>query len=159
MPRTSDAYAQMAYMTVEQAAANDLSFGQLGLRLGVGMRQAWVIHSILYYPIVGLMNEMATNVDNFAMAICTNDKMDSLELEDPAIVDLCKLFMNQLTAVGYEIYQRPIRSDFTNLPGGGYLVLPSSLYLALKTSGCANAHSAECRILYTTKDLNDADYF
>jgi hypothetical protein len=58
------------------------------------------------------------------------------------------------TAANANFVWSPYVKDFSNLPGGGLLVAPNPLYLAVKGTGLSAALNVNLRIFFTEIELD-----
>ncbi len=157
MAKTSkDAYANVAFGTVTQSAANTLTFGQVQMGVGLFEGKAMLIHRIKYRPTSTALREIVTNADRIIVGLTTSNRLSAIfDVADPAIIDQKDIVG---IGVGVEPYQLPLVTDFTMLPGGGKLVPANPLWVACMSQGFAAAAILRVDLEFTFVELSPQDY-
>lgn len=158
MAKKTDAFANKFFAECTESAANTLTFQELGTAVDVFSKRAWVLHRLEYQIPAPLMSYFAASDDKIAIALTSSNKMSSLLLADPAVIDLLDIKPEFATAVGFQIRVEPFIRDFSSLPGGGLIIAPRPLYLAIKGTSLAGATQVRCRGYYTQMDLAADEY-
>ena len=159
MGKLKDKYVNMAYSSVTESAANTLTFSEIQTGVSMFDKIAWIVHQILWFPGQAMVQELDAESDEVNMALTVSNKV-VLGLDDPAIIDLLDLLPHlQGAGVSGHVHERPIVRDFTSLPGGGLIIPPRPVYLAIKGEGLAAAGIAMARIYYTHLELTPEDYW
>ncbi len=151
-----DLYPNRAIEALTQSALNTLTYGQI--RFGIGLFQgvALVLHRVDWYPDVGCLRELVAATDSVEFAIITTDGLASItDILESSIVCLKKMIG---VAPNVALMEVPMVQDFSNLPGGGLILPPNPLYLAMNSSGFAGAQTVRVLLYFTFIELNDRDY-
>lgn len=150
-----DIFSNIAYASVTASAVNTLTFSEINTGVSVHEKIAWVISKILWYPKQESIAQLTAADDILDMALTLNNKVsDIAELSDPAVIDLLSITsIIWGTPVGSHHTHRPFVRDFTSLPGGGLIITPKPLYVAVKGTSLVTAEVVACRILYTIRKL------
>lgn len=152
MPKKSsrkDEFPNVVYVKVTETAANTLTFEQIQTGYGALNRLGWIISRIEYYFKVGDLQQFADAADAAQVGLTKSDLLSSLNLQDSGLIDLLEVSCMYKTGVGLELVYQPIIRDFSQLPGGGKLVLPYPLFLGVQGISLANALEVSARISYT----------
>lgn len=154
-----DMYANIIFQTVTQASANDLVFAEIDVGLNLFDKVGLLINRV-EYDLTGLVNEMQATTDAAQMGLTASNQITSLDFSERAVIDYLELD-NSIhgTAANLQTFIFPFIRDFSTMPGGGILVSPKPLYLALDSTGFASAQNVTARIYFTILKLSDADYF
>jgi hypothetical protein len=153
-----DEYSNKAYGTITESAANTLTFAEIPTNVDVMSKLAWVIHRIEWYLSVTQMTKLAAADDLIQVALTSSAQLSSLGLSSPAVVDLLEVALLFSTAVAYTEVPNPRIRDFSAMPGGGIIIAPRPLYLAIKGTSLATALTASARIHYTRRELQAEEY-
>lgn len=155
-----DKYANVAYGTVTESAMNTLTFSQIETGISIFEKTAWVIHRILWYFSPTQIILLNAADDEIRMAFVLSSKITELMLGDVAVVDLVSLhlFIDGVPAASH-MYEVPLIRDFTNLPGGGLIVPPRPVYLAVQGISLDTPLEISARIYFTHLDLSTEDYW
>lgn len=154
-----DIFVNKVYVSVTESAANTLTFQKIETGYGSLQKTAWIIQRIEYFfPLGQALSLVLDNSDAIDLALCTSNLITSINLASASIIDLMEIQETQKSSVGFERYFLPIARNFADLPGGGLLVLPYPLYLAVKGTSLASPVSASCRISFIEKDIGDKDW-
>lgn len=156
-----EGFANIAYLKVTETAPNTLTFAQLQLATTLMTNKAaLVIHRADFFIQGGPSNFNGAG-DKQMMAVTLTDRLtDITDLSQPEI-----LFMIERqrwdfgTAASGFLNNEPAIMDFSMLPGTGVLVPADRIYIAAQGSGLVNASTVSCRLFYTVKELETADYW
>lgn len=155
-----DQFANIAYLTVTEAVAGTLKFARLEMANNLlTEKAALIIHRAeIFLDGPSLMNGTG---DYAIMGITLSDRITDLsDLSQPEILISMTLARADFGAAasGF-LEQKPYLREFSELPGGGILVPADRLYIGIKGSGLTAVAAASCRIYYTVKPLDTADYW
>lgn len=153
----ADKYANIAVLQVVQTAADTLTFDALGLSLGIGKKEAWLINRIEYIFPKGPLQDLLLAADQIDVAITRSDNMDSLSLKDANIIHTMRLCT--IAATADVLIRQPFAFDLTTLPGGGLLVLPNPLFLGVDSASMDAAVQVTARLYYQSIELKGDDYY
>jgi len=158
---TTDKFANIAFLSVTESAANTLTFSQLQLANNLlSEKAAIIIHraEFLLIPLVTIFNSSG---DNLKIALTLTDRITDIgDLSQPEILFAEKFSRDDLGAAASGLYLRqPFIRDFTELPGGGIIVPADRLYIGAQGNGCAAAAYATMRLYYTVMPLQVTDYW
>lgn len=160
MASKTDKFVNVLSQTITQSAVNTITFQEINVGLNIFDKVGMIIHQVRVAVATASMNEMLVNGDVFRFSIVTSNLLTSITLEQPAVVDSFNLnVIPHGTPASAEIQKNPFIIDYTSLPGGGLLVTPRPLYLALDTSGFSAVASASVRFFFTVVDLKPEEYF
>lgn len=151
----SDSFTQVVYASVTESAANTLTFQKLETGYGTLDRKAWRIEKIEYYPDYACIAEQTALNDIVQIALTRSNLISTIDLSSAAVVDSLELRINVQGAAGLNDIFLPLCRDFTMLSGGGLIVLPNPLYLAIKCTNHVTAAQAKMRLHFTSMDLAD----
>ncbi len=156
----TDKFSNIARIAITMSAPNVLSFQRMYSGVSQFEKVCWVIHRIEYFLTVGMLAEMTVDADEITMALTTTDAISALNTEQSSVLDIAK-WQKLLTGtvVSEMIQKQPTIHDFGSLPGGGLIVVPAPLYLAMDTAGLASAGVASMRIRFTWKTLKAEEYW
>ncbi len=160
MDGPQDKYVQKAFAAVTMSAANTLTFSEINTGMAMFEKIAWVIHRIQYFPSMASIQELLANTDFLQMAVVGNSNMVSLSLRDQAVYDYHEMLavVSGTPATGF-ILTRPVVKEFMGLPGGGLLVPPRPIYIAMDSGGFGAAGVCNARIEFTYKKLKADEYW
>jgi hypothetical protein len=156
--KTKDQFANKFYGTVTESAANTLTFGEIKTNVSVFDKVAWILHRLEWYPTKALMDLVLNTADFFEAAITSSDGLTSLGLDNAGVIDVLSYGVREASAVGFQYHVEPVIRDFSNLPGGGLIIAPRPLYLALKGTSLTAAGSINCRGYFTVKAMTADEY-
>lgn len=158
--KVADKFCNMAFADVTESAANTLTFSEIQTGVSIFEKVAWVINRILWYPSFASINLIIASDDYIEMALVTSNKVDTLHLDEPAVIDALYIGLeaNAALADAHQLVT-PIVHDFAGLPGGGLIVPPKPLHLAAKATSIASASTISARIYFTQKGLKPEEYW
>lgn len=156
---TQDVYANKAYGQCIESAANTLTYTELPTNIDIMAKIAWVISRIEWYFSADMTQLMAGGGDCIQVALTASKGMATLALSEAAVIDFAEFeFVLRGTAANFELFQKPFLRDFSSLPGGGLIVAPRPLYIAVKGTSLATPVTAGCRIYFRTVELDSSSY-
>lgn len=159
---TIDLYAQMAYMDVVESAANTLTFSSpLVTGINVFEKKAFKINRLEYIINQDAYSLLINTDDNFYVSVVASNQITGIGLNNQAVIDHIMVGATKFgTPATAEIIKQPIVKDLSTLPGGGILVIPSPIYLAVKGTSLASAVSGVgLRFYFTVMDLKPEEYW
>lgn len=152
MGKAKDAFVNTAYGTVTESAAGALTFSEIQTNISIFEKIAWVISRIEWYLPPATIALIIGAPDLWHMALTASNNLTALALNAAAVIDLYEW------GAGSTNLGQPLVRDFSSLPGGGKIVAPRPLYVALLGDSMASAGSVQCRINFTSKIMTDAEY-
>jgi hypothetical protein len=156
--KTTDEFPNIVYVGVTESAANTLTFQQIQTGYGSLQKTGWVVHRIEYYLTQTTIQLLLNTDDLLQLALCTSNLASSLTLQDASMIDLLEIGVSIYSSVGVVFSEKPMIRNFSDLPGGGRLVLPYPLFLAVKGTSVAAAMVAAARIFFTERELGDSEW-
>lgn len=158
MAKKQDLFSNKGYGAVVESAANTLTFSEIQTNVSIFEKVAWVLHRIEWYITQATYGLLADGADHLEMALVASANITDLGLDVPAVIDVLDLMRFQASGVGFTFDTMPKIRDFSSLPGGGLIIAPRPLYLAIKGTSLASAGSSECRFYFTQKTLSAEEY-
>lgn len=152
----ADRYANIAHIQVTESAVDTLTYKKLETGISLFEKVAWVIARLEYY---WFLHSIPSSGAGINMAVATSNNPSAISPDEIAFIDLSKTTRHDLgTAGNGVILESPLIRDFSQLPGGGIIVPPNPLYLAIEGFDQAVVQIMDVRIYYTTIVLK-ADEF
>lgn len=154
-----DEFANVAIVTVTESAANTLTFKKLEMGTSLFDRVAIIIHRVEWY-LASAAAALIGDGDRVMAAITNTNTLDSIEANEEGVL-IRKMWRNVFQGAPANNQREvfPTVDDFTTLPGGGIIMLPSPLYVGLECASLAAAQTIYCRMFFTFKEMKDQDYF
>ena len=153
-----DLYVNKGYGSATESAAGVLTFSEIRTNVSIFEKVAWVIQRVEWYLNQATYGLMLDGSDHIEIAMVASSAIASLGLEMPAVIDLLDIQRVQATNVGFNFQLMPIIRDFSNLPGGGLIIAPRPLFVAIEGISLATPASVECRFYFTQKVLKADEY-
>jgi len=153
-----DRFTNKMYGSVTESGANTLTFKEINTNVSVFDKMAFVIHRIEWYIPNSSLDLLIANSDKIEVALTSSQQSTSLGLDNPSVIDKMEFGISALTGVGYTMSMQPFIRDFAMLPGGGLIIPPRPLFLAVKGTSIASAVSAQMRAQVTMLSLNSDEY-
>lgn len=153
-----DSFANRIYATAIESVAGTLAFTEINTNTSVFDKQAFVLHRLEYYPRTEDINLMVSNADSIEYGLTASNNMTSLDMSNPAVIDMHRIGCWFSTAVGHEALTQPFSRDFTGLPGGGLIIAPRPLYLAIQGISLAAVVQVKLRAYFTILEMSAEEY-
>jgi len=156
----ADNFASQAMFSTTESAANTLTFSKLETGLSVYDKIGWVLARVEIPLTVATLDLFNGNGDVLEIALTATNTITAFDDANAAIYMHRTLLRRDVgtPAVSFFI-DTTIVEDFSTLPGGGILLLPNPLYLAIKGTGLTGAATVDVRIFFKAMDMTDQDYF
>lgn len=156
---STDKYANVAAKVHLQAVTDALEFAKIDFPFSIMDKVGILIHRVEWVPTsIGNLNSSG---DTLVGALTTSNTLtDVTDPTDPQVIQYIRWRRLDIgTAASGLIYMDPYIVDYSDLPGGGILVAPSPLYLAVDSQGAAAACQINMRFFYTYLSLSSEDYW
>ena len=153
-----DSYSNKGYGSVTESGAGVLTFSEIQTNVSIFEKVAWVIQRIEWYLAQATVTLLVDSADHLECALVASNSVASLGLEIPGVIDVVDLQRYQASGVGFTYQVMPWIRDFSNLPGGGLIIAPRPLFLAILGTSLATPASVECRFYFTQKILRAEEY-
>jgi hypothetical protein len=158
--KQTDFYANIAFMSVLESAANTLTWKRLQLASSLMSEKAALI---IHRADIQLTQHFTVLNANTAIISCccsVSDRItDIRDLSQAEILFQTESQRVEASAVGTHIVPQPQTLDFSTLPGAGIIVPADNLYVGIKGTTCGAAGLASIRIYYTVKALKTEEYW
>jgi len=154
-------FVDKAIITLTQSGANALTFEQLHFGLSIKDKYGLIIRKIEFAIAQGTVSLMTATADAVSCALVRSNTITDLSLSQPQVIDRADFVrMDFGTAGSAQFWESPpLVRDFTNMPGGGLIVPPDPIYVAMDSSGLASAGTLTTRIFYNLAQLKPEEYW
>jgi len=154
-----DLYANVAALQVTESAAGTLTAEKFAFPFSIMDKMAILVSRLEYWP--GDLNQLNGTGDYVLGGITVSATPTDLRNQaDPQVIDSFSLGRIDLGAAATGLFvNMPWVKDFANLPGGGILLAPNPLYVAVKSSGAGGPMSLWVRMYYTYMQLATDEYW
>jgi len=155
---SKDKFANKFFGYSLESAANTLTFREIQTNVDMMSKRAWVLHKLEWFFSPVDLDKLIAGQDRISAALVSSDKLTALDLNSPGVIDLIDFGILFASAVGQSFYTQPFTRDLTGLPGGGLIVAPRPLYVAVKGTSLGSAVTANVRGYYTNLDMSADEY-
>lgn len=155
-----DKYANMAIVQVDESAANTLTYKKLEMGTSLFDRVGIIIRKVEWYVHANL-NYIVANSDSIQCAITNTNTLADIgpEYEGVLVRRTFRAWVYGTPATA-QLYGEPWVDDLSALPGGGIIMLPNPLYVAVKGVSLASACTdVTAKIYFTFVELTNEDFF
>ena len=153
-----DVYSNKAYGSVTESAANTLTFSEISTNVNVFDKMAWIVNRMEWYCPPGTLNLLVGAGDALQIALTSSQNLSALGLDNPGVIDMFQLSYYTVGGANAKIWNMPFIRDFSTLPGGGIIIAPRPLYVAIVGTSLATPASAEMRMSFQQKVLSADEY-
>jgi len=156
----ADVYANSFYQTVTEPSANTLTFAEVNFNINIHETMGIILHKLEYFDTGVSYEGLSAQSDAVKMALTTSNTITSLDLSQPTVIDLLIVapFTFGTPASAHLIYH-PVIRDFTSLPGGGLILYPKPLYVAIQGVSLAGARTVQVRGKFSYIQLTGVEAF
>jgi len=156
-----DRWANIASIQCVESAANTLTFKKLETGINLFEKRAWVIGRLAFF--IGGVSATQFNAtgDYLQISLTVSNNMTAIcDFSNPSEIDFMLIGREDIgTAATGMFLENPRIRDWWGLPGGGLIVPPNPLYLAVKGTGLVAAATVTVRMFYTTIELKPDEYW
>lgn len=158
--KSGDTFANIAYLSVIESAANTLTFAALQLATTLMTEKAALIIHRAEFNLTNLA-VLNSTTDYTDICLTVSDRLTAAhDLSAPELLFFRRTQRIDFgTAASGVFRDDPVAVDFTSLPGGGIIVPADRLYVGICSVGAANPNGVQMRLFYTVKSLEIADYW
>jgi len=153
----NDKYSNIAMRAVTQTVLNTLTYSKFDFGVGILEKVGLIIHRIDIEFQSTNMVDLASAGDSITVALVTTNVPTSISSTVNSTIDLFKI-----AAAGAgtsQILETVYAHDFSNFPGGGLIVAPSSLYAALVTSGLGAMATIVMKLHFSILEMKSDEYY
>jgi len=157
--KTIDQYANVAALQVTESAAGTLTTAKFAFPFSIMDKMAILVSRIEYWP--GGLDQLNSTGDYILGGITVAASVTDLRTQsDPQVVDSFSYGRIDLGTAATGMFKAmPWVKDLSNLPGGGILLAPNPLYVAVKSNGAGGPTSLWVRLYYTYMELSTEEYW
>lgn len=160
MAERKDLYVNMLQQYVACSAANTLTFAEIDIGLNIFDKIGLLVNRIEYYPSSTTTQELVAATDILDMCLVQSNQIATIRIDERAVIDHVQIVPVLVGAiVSFVQVELPYARDYANMPGGGLLIAPRPLYVAIDSTGFTGAANMFVRVYFTIKKLGDSDYF
>lgn len=155
-----DKYSNILGKAITMSAANTLTFEAIELGLSLFDKVGILIQRIEFDPAFSAVAEMVANSDRMQIALTQSNQIASITLQESSVICAKEYQVHVSGAPATAQIAEGIQAiDYTSLAGGGLLIAPRPLYLAMTTAGFAAASGCTIRLYFTVVKLKPEEYF
>lgn len=158
MAKQVDKFANKFYGKVVESAANTLTFAEIQTNVDVFSKKAWILHKLEWYFGASERAKLVAPDDIITAALASSNQISALGLDNAGVIDLFEISTQLISGAGFEQFVSPVERKFSDMPGGGLIIAPRPLYLAVKGTSLASAITVSVRGYFTALDLAADDY-
>ena len=157
-----DDFANIMSGSLTQSAVDTLTFSsRLEFGYSLSDNVGLVIHRIDYSFQQGFLKLLLDDSDRVVFGLVTSDQISSLVMYGSNVVDIGEVGLLKYGAAASGWLQElnpTAKHDYSDLPGGGLLVSPNPLFMAVHGVSIASVAVISYRIFYTAVTLNDRGF-
>jgi hypothetical protein len=156
-----DIYSNIVAVQALQTVIDAYTTAEVQIGVSLFDKVGLLLHKVEYDLWVSSMAQLrdVSNLYQVGLVSSTNVNGGNFTMLNPDVIDTLILIPVQDEAPTARIvYQSPVTRDFTGLPGGGILIAPRPLYVALDTNGFSAVAATIARITFSLVSLSDAEY-
>ncbi len=159
MAKIKDVFVNRAIQRLTQSAPNVLTFQQVNFAVGAFQGIALLIHRVKYHVGATAFEELLVAADSWKIGLTVSANISDIAMTHIEVIDV-----QERTAGGagilndFAVFDQVLVEDFGDLPGGGMLIPANPVHLACSSAGLTTGIVADVEILFTFKELVDADY-
>ena len=154
-----DKYANVAAIDLTESAANTLTTAKFAFPFSI-MDKMGILISRVEYELANLSSVLAASADQIIAGLVAGTAPDMTNPADPLVIDTYKTTRLDFgAAASGVVVQQPFIKDFSTLPGGGILVAPNPLYVAILGVSAGAAGRVKVRLFYTYFEMSTDEYW
>lgn len=159
MADRTDMFPNILTRQLSMSASNTLTFDEIEIGLNIFDKAGLIISRIEYFIGASTIEDMTTAGDDVVCALTSSDTITALSAQQTEIIDSWGVHRHDMGTAASGVI-RPLVEihDFSTMSGGGILVAPKPLHIAMTSAGLAAAGSTVFRIYFRVIRLSDAQY-
>lgn len=158
--KVADRYSNVINTTLTLSAANTLTFQEIDVGLTIFQKVALLIERMDIFMPPASQAEFVAVTDWAQVALTQSNQIADLDIDEAAIIDMLQVtVVVHATAGNANIIINPWQRDFTQLGGGGLLIVPKPLFLAGLTAGFTAPAVITLRFYFRIIALKPDEYF
>lgn len=148
----TDIYTNRTMARITMSVADTLTFQQVRFAVGLTQNFALLLNRIKYFPEAAFLQALQAATDTLNVALVTREDINDLNPTNLSVIDVHALF-----GCGANVtpMHNPIESDFNNLPGGGLIIPPNPLFIAIASTGLGVTGVMDVVLEYQYVELTD----
>jgi len=155
-----DKYSNLIQVTMEESAANTLTFGAIDLGLTIFQKVGIIVNRIVIDWTTQVLSDFVNDDDSMTVALTQSDQISTLALTESAVIwKAQRVRFNFGTPANSIITDVQREYSFEAMPGGGELMAPRPLYWACKGNGMSATFAMVMRIYFRILELKADEYF
>lgn len=155
-----DNYSNLVQVAITQSAADTLTFEEIDLGLTIFQKIGIVINRIEMYPQGPGWALLQNNGDTFIFGLTQSNQITTLSPSENAVVYRHQEYLMHYGTAGNAVpYSEPIVADFSEMPGGGLIIAPRPLFIALDSDGLGATFEGIIRMYFIIIELKADEYF
>lgn len=159
MGTNQDKFVNVITNSIGMSAANTLTFSEINVGLNIFDKVGLLITRVEFDIGASSMQDLDTDGDVVFTAITSSNNITSLVPSQAEVIDQVSVIRTDGgAAANMLLTQRPFIHDFSTQPGGGLLIPPKPLYMAMTSSGMTVAGAAYIRLYFIIYKLSDSEY-
>lgn len=157
--KATDKFSNIAAVSITEAVAGTIAYSKFNFPFSIMDKVGLIINRLEYW--FGALNQLNTANDSVTMALIAGNTIADISLQtDPILLDSMRLVRVDIGTAASGFFERnPIVKDFASLPGGGILVAPSPLSVAIQSSGAGGVMTGIFKMFYTYVELSTEEYW
>ena len=156
MAQRTDEYANMVYKEVVESGTTTLTFSSIDMGLTILQKVALLITRIEYWD---THTQMLADGDRVDFGLSASNSWVAATPGERSIITMERMVVNDHgTAANALLWEDPVSRDYTQMPGGGILIVPKPLYLWIYGTATAAPCRVQCRLFFLMIELKDAGY-
>lgn len=157
--KQADKYVNMLAEEIVMSAVNTITFSEIVVGLNIFDKVGLKISRLEYDFSISTYQDIDTDGDICTMALVQSNNIDTLGIAQTEVVDNVTIGRIDAGAAANAIlFDKPIVRDFSTQPGGGLLIPPKPLYVAMQSTGMTVVGGGAIRIYFVIETLTDAEY-
>lgn len=155
----TDKFANKFFGEVVGSGATTLTFEEIHTNVNIFDKIAWVLNRLEWYVPQATLDLFVATGDGLEAALTSSQQITALGLDNPSVIDLFSINRKDAgTAATAWYHYEPFIRDFSGLPGGGLIITPRPLYLAVLGVSIATAPTIRCRGYFQQLELSADEY-
>lgn len=154
-----DEFTAKVVVSITQDTANTLKYTKIETGVSIYDSVGWVLVRADYRLGTATVGHFNGTSDRLTCALVSSSIPTAISDDDPALYDLQTWQRSDFgTAASGFLHDMLASHDFSTMPGGGLLMLPNPLYVAIESSGLADVAQCIITVYFKQVQLSPPDY-
>lgn len=154
-----DQFSNLIVSDLTMTAINTISFLEINVGLNIFDKVGLIVERCEYTPSGATLSDLDTDADAVSMGLVSSNAIANMDPDQSEIIDVVTIQRHDMGAAASGwLHRNPIINDFSTMGGGGLLIPPKPLYVAMASGGMTVVGRVFLRLFFRILKLESDQY-